>query len=106
VGVPEIVPLALKERPDGSEPEITNQRYGALPPDAESVAEYVFPTVPFGKLKMEMLTSEVELFGPFAFEVENPEQPEPTTPTAATRKVKAVCIRKRRSRRIKTADSV
>jgi hypothetical protein len=37
VGVPEIVPAALRVSPAGSEPVTTDHWYGLTPPDASSV---------------------------------------------------------------------
>jgi hypothetical protein len=39
VGVPEMMPLELSERPAGSVPLITLHTYGALPPTAVNGAE-------------------------------------------------------------------
>ena len=50
VGVPEIVPLAAANvKPGGSVPALTLQLYGAVPPLAVKVVEYVFWVVPPGK---------------------------------------------------------
>ena len=49
VGVPEITPVdAAKLKPAGSDPALTLQLYGAVPPLACSVAEYAVPVVPPG----------------------------------------------------------
>ena len=39
VGVPESLPLVLKFKPAGKIPKETRQEYGAVPPDAATVAE-------------------------------------------------------------------
>ena len=48
VGVPEIAPAALKERPAGKEPDDTVKVYGAIPPDAASVALYAMVVTAMG----------------------------------------------------------
>ena len=49
VGVPEITPVdATRLNPAGNEPALIDQVYGAVPPLACSVVEYVVPTVPPG----------------------------------------------------------
>jgi hypothetical protein len=48
VGVPEIVPPALRFIPAGSDPLATDQVYGGAPPLAASACEYAVPTVPTG----------------------------------------------------------
>ena len=50
VGVPEITPLELSDRPGGNVPEAMVQVYGAVPPVADSVCEYAKPTLPFCKV--------------------------------------------------------
>jgi hypothetical protein len=42
--MPEITPSVLSCRPEGKEPPETDQMYGPVPPDADSVAEYGLPT--------------------------------------------------------------
>ena len=47
VGVPDIAPVpAARLNPAGSDPALTLQLYGAVPPFACSVAEYGVPVVP------------------------------------------------------------
>ena len=49
VGVPEITPVdAARLKPAGSDPALTLQLYGAVPPLACSVVEYAVPVVPPG----------------------------------------------------------
>ena len=49
--VPEISPVAVsRDKPFGSAPAVSCQRYGALPPVADRVVLYAVPTVPLGKL--------------------------------------------------------
>jgi hypothetical protein len=48
VGVPLIVPLLLRLRPAGNEPDVTVHEYGVVPPEAARVDEYAVPTVPLG----------------------------------------------------------
>ena len=48
VGVPEIV-LPLKESPSGKFPDVLVHVNGAVPLEANSVALYAAPTVPFGR---------------------------------------------------------
>jgi hypothetical protein len=48
VGVPEIVPVAERDRPPGKAPELMLQVYGVVPPVAASVVEYAVPTCPAG----------------------------------------------------------
>src|SRR5207253_8749915 len=51
VGVPLITPVAAaNESPSGSEPELTLQLYGVVPPMACRVAEYAVCVWPSGKL--------------------------------------------------------
>src|ERR1700675_4546716 len=51
VGVPVIALVAaLRIRPPGSAPLDTENAYGAVPPDAETVWLYGVPTVPFGSV--------------------------------------------------------
>lgn len=45
VGVPEIVPELLRERPAGRSPEMRTHAYGAVPPVTGTVTEYEVPTV-------------------------------------------------------------
>ena len=47
LGVPAMAPLDERLRPDGNEPAVIVHRYGGVPPEAESVAEYGVPTMPF-----------------------------------------------------------
>jgi hypothetical protein len=50
-GVPEIVPVELpRDNPAGSEPLITDQLYGVMPPVAARVWLYAAPSTPFGTL--------------------------------------------------------
>lgn len=54
-GVPEIAAVEeLSVRPAGSEPLLNFQEYGIVPPLACKLAEYVVPTVPFGRDDVEM----------------------------------------------------
>jgi uncharacterized membrane protein len=46
VGVPLICPALLSVNPTGNAPEDIDQLYGAVPPLAESVAEYAVPNCP------------------------------------------------------------
>ena len=46
VGVPEICPLELSDRPLGSAPLVTDHVYGGAPPVACNVCEYVTPVSP------------------------------------------------------------
>ena len=48
LGVPDMVPLAPRLSPAGSDPLDTDHEYGGDPPDALSVCEYATPTVPAG----------------------------------------------------------
>jgi hypothetical protein len=50
--VPLIVPLALIERPPGR--PLADQVYGETPPVAARFAEYAVPTVPAGKVVVEI----------------------------------------------------
>ena len=62
VGVPESTPeLAPKVRP-GTAPLTTDHEYGALPPEAERVAEYAVPTVAPGRVEGLMVTVLVVTF--------------------------------------------
>jgi len=50
-GVPEIVRvLGFTDRPIGSDPETTENRYGVVPPLTETTALYAVPTIPGGRL--------------------------------------------------------
>jgi hypothetical protein len=53
VGVPEIVPPAVRARPSGRLPESTDHEYGTVPPVAVSEPEYATPTVPFDSVFVE-----------------------------------------------------
>jgi hypothetical protein len=54
-GVPEITPVATaSDKPAGSDPLLTDQAYGAVPPEAASVALYAVPTVPLGTDDVEI----------------------------------------------------
>ena len=46
VGVPEIAPALLSERPPGSFPDLTVQEYGAVPPVADKVVLYALEVCP------------------------------------------------------------
>jgi len=49
LGVPAIAPLDdVKLNPEGNEPEVMLQLYGAVPPLAVSVALYAVPCCPLG----------------------------------------------------------
>jgi hypothetical protein len=48
VGVPEMTPAGLRERPPGKVPENTDHALPPAPPLAASVCEYAVPAVPFG----------------------------------------------------------
>ena len=52
VGVPLMVPALLIERPLGR--PLADQLYGETPPVAASVAEYAIPTVPAGRVVVEI----------------------------------------------------
>ena len=54
VGVPLIVPALLSERPPGK--PLADQLYGETPPVAASVAEYAVPTVPAGRVVVEIVS--------------------------------------------------
>jgi hypothetical protein len=56
VGVPEISPLVLKNRPAGKLPPVTKNWYGAVPPKAVKVALYAVETVPDGRLAGEIIS--------------------------------------------------
>jgi hypothetical protein len=56
VGVPLIVPLWLKVRPAGRDPEANVHEYGSVPPEAVSAVEYAVPTVPLGN-ELEVIAS-------------------------------------------------
>ena len=43
VGVPEMVPPALRVRPVGNPPELIDHVYPGVPPEAESAWEYPIP---------------------------------------------------------------
>jgi hypothetical protein len=47
-GVPVMAPLLLRLSPPGRAPELIDQVYGGVPPDAPRVCEYGAPTVPAG----------------------------------------------------------
>ena len=49
VGVPVMAPVAaFSDSPAGKVPLVTDQAYGACPPDAANEVEYAAPTCPFG----------------------------------------------------------
>ena len=54
VGVPLIVPVLLMERPLGR--PLADHAYGETPPVAARFAEYVAPTVPAGRVDVEMVS--------------------------------------------------
>jgi hypothetical protein len=54
VGVPLMVPALLSERPPGK--PLAVQLYGGTPPVAASVAEYAVPTVPPGRVVVEIVS--------------------------------------------------
>ena len=54
VGVPLIVPVLLRERPPGK--PLADQVYGETPPLAASVVEYAWPTVPAGRVVVEIVS--------------------------------------------------
>ena len=57
VGVPLITPVEeFNASPVGSVPEVSVHAYGAAPPLAVIVCEYAFPTCPFARKVVEMLT--------------------------------------------------
>ena len=62
VGVPLIVPVLgpalLMERPLGK--PLADQLYGETPPVAASVAEYAVPTVPAGRVNVEIVSGDGE----------------------------------------------
>jgi hypothetical protein len=55
VGVPEIVPAVLKERPAGSDPEVRAQVIVPAPPVDCNVVEYAVPTTPLGTVVVVMV---------------------------------------------------
>jgi len=56
-GVPEIVPLAERLNPEGSDPIDTVHVYGGDPPEAANVCEYAVPAVPAGSDAVVMLNA-------------------------------------------------
>jgi hypothetical protein len=46
----------LSVKPAGNSPTGTDQVYGAVPPEAASVAEYAVPTVPGGNVELVIVT--------------------------------------------------
>ena len=48
VGVPEITPPELSDKPSGREPDGMDQWYGAVPPVTVRVCEYAVAAVPEG----------------------------------------------------------
>src|ERR1700733_2210391 len=50
VGVPEMVPSLASDSPAGSDPEVTDQLYGLVPPEADRSWLYALPTVASGRL--------------------------------------------------------
>jgi len=58
LGVPEIAPLdGVKLNPEGNEPEVMLQVYGAVPPLAASVALYAVPCLPLGNELVVILSA-------------------------------------------------
>jgi hypothetical protein len=55
VGVPLMVPPALRLSPAGNAPPLTLQTFPPVPPLAASACEYAVPTVPFGSEEVVML---------------------------------------------------
>ena len=49
VGVPEMAPLLLSERPAGNFPDLTVQEYGEVPPVADRDVLYAVEVCPWGK---------------------------------------------------------
>jgi hypothetical protein len=64
-GVPVMAPLLLRLSPPGRAPELIDQVYGGVPPDAPRVCEYAVPTVPEGSTDVvtvsagELIVSEI-----------------------------------------------
>lgn len=58
VGVPEMVPPALRLRPAGRLPEATDQVYPGVPPVACTVVVYVLPTWAFARLEKLIASGE------------------------------------------------
>ena len=57
VAVPEIRPLLLNDKPEGSVPDPRFQVYGALPPAAVKVVLYATPTTPSGTVAVVMVNT-------------------------------------------------
>jgi hypothetical protein len=57
VGVPPIWPAGDIVNPGGNAPAAIDQVYGAVPPEAEMLAEYAVPTVPFSNCEVVMVTA-------------------------------------------------
>jgi hypothetical protein len=60
VGVPEIAPEEDSVRPGGRDPEVMVQVKGAVPPVAFNCALYPCPTVPGGRLVVEIANGLTE----------------------------------------------
>jgi len=73
VGVPLIVPVLLRERPLGK--PLADQLYGETPPVTASVAEYAVPTVPAGRVVVEIVSGAGE-------EAEADPEPDPVPDVA------------------------
>lgn len=56
VGMPVTAQLLPRARPEGSEPESTEQVYGAVPPVMVMLAAYGICTVPLGSVEVAMLS--------------------------------------------------
>src|ERR1700733_14838078 len=52
VGVPEMVPSLASESPAGSDPEVTDQLYGLVPPEADRSWLYALPSVASDRLEV------------------------------------------------------
>jgi hypothetical protein len=67
VGIPEITPVEeFKDKPVGREPEVIDQVYGVVPPEACKVWEYAEPPVPEGKdevMILKLIRSEYQVAG-------------------------------------------
>lgn len=56
-GVPARVPDAFSESPGGTDPPVTANEYGGVPPEAEIACEYEAPTVPPGSVAPVVIVS-------------------------------------------------
>jgi hypothetical protein len=60
-GVPEICPPEFNDRPAGKLPDAIDHAYGGVPLVAPTDAEYPIPTVPFGRLLVEIAGAGAEI---------------------------------------------